>query len=92
MPRYTDLAMEGRVRLLKVLNMATSPEFIVDILRSVSTAFIYKFLRDDAHLSLGLRLLVFWFICLVYYHANKWIRRRYLTGGTVSHHERSKLN
>lgn len=89
---YTDLATEGRVRLLKVLDMATSPEFIVDILRSVITAFIYKFLRDDAHLSLGPRLFVFWFICLLYHHTSKWIRRRYLTGKKVSHHAHSKFD
>jgi hypothetical protein len=84
--------MEGRVRLLKVLDMITNPEFIVDILKSLITAFIYKFLRDDAHLSLGPRIFVFALICLVWVHTGEWIRRRNLTGKKVSCYAFSMLD
>ncbi|KAL7896623.1 hypothetical protein HDV63DRAFT_405168 [Trichoderma sp. SZMC 28014] len=74
-----DLTMECRARLLKVLDLIASPEFIVKILESVISMFIYRFLRDDTHLSLIPRLFVFWLIYPVYLYIGKWIRRQYLT-------------
>lgn len=84
MPYNMDLAMEGRARLLKVLDIITSPEFIVDILKSLMTAFTYEFLRDGAHFSLVPRIFAFALICLVYIHTGKWIRRQYLIATNVS--------